>query len=184
VTALLTKCHSLSVGPKDVSHPGAACGPLGITTHPPEPLLTEPRHCQISPFGELPCRHLFVLFSVLQCLYDAILDMQDLARDPPVLTADHHCHPPESLVSPSLDLARDPPNHQENSPARGMLHQWNSLLSIVGTSENVKPSAGRASMNDTLGPSTAPPRGHGGGSTRNKAARVLSTAPGAILPHK
>jgi hypothetical protein len=39
-------------------------------------------------------------------------------------------------------------------------------------------------MNDTLRPSTAPPRGHGGGSTKNKAARVLSTAPGAILPHK
>jgi hypothetical protein len=37
-------------------------------------------------------------------------------------------------------------------------------------------------MGDAPGPSSAPPRGRGRGSMRNKAAQILSAAPGAISP--
>jgi hypothetical protein len=38
-------------------------------------------------------------------------------------------------------------------------------------------------VNDAPGPSSAPPRGFGRGSTRNKVAQILSNTLGAILPH-
>jgi hypothetical protein len=43
--------------------------------------------------------------------------------------------------------------------------------------------AGRASFNETLGPSCIPPKGCSGGSAKSKAAQILSDAPRAISPH-
>jgi hypothetical protein len=63
---------------------------------------------------------------------------------------------------------------------RGMLHERNSLPSVAKVNERVSHANKRALMDDAPGSSSSPPRGRGRGSTRKKAARILSTAPGAI----
>jgi hypothetical protein len=65
----------------------------------------------------------------------------------------------------------------------GVLLERGSVPFIMGMGSGATPVAGRASINDTPVPSSAPPRGHGRGSTRNRAARILSDAPRAVSPH-
>jgi hypothetical protein len=64
----------------------------------------------------------------------------------------------------------------------GMLHEQRSVPLVTGTSKNTKPATKRASLDGAPGPSTAPPRGYGRGSMRNKAVQIMSTASGAISP--
>jgi hypothetical protein len=64
----------------------------------------------------------------------------------------------------------------------GVLHDRRSMSSVIGTNNNVKPEARGALQDDVPGPSTAPPRGYGGDSARNKAVQILSTALGAVSP--
>jgi hypothetical protein len=64
----------------------------------------------------------------------------------------------------------------------GALRHQSSLPSVVRINKKVKPATKRALVDDALGSSSAPPRGRGRGSTRNKAAWILSATPGAISP--
>jgi hypothetical protein len=64
----------------------------------------------------------------------------------------------------------------------GTLHERSSSLSVARVNECVSPANKRALMDDAPKPSSAPPRGRGRGSVRNKAAQILSAAPGAISP--
>jgi hypothetical protein len=65
---------------------------------------------------------------------------------------------------------------------RGVLRERCYVPSVMGTGSCVMPAARRASINDTPGPSFAPPRGHDGGSARSRAARIISDAPDAVSP--
>jgi hypothetical protein len=56
-------------------------------------------------------------------------------------------------------------------------HNQSSLPSVVRTNENVRLAAKRVMVDDVPGPSTAPPRGRGRGSAKNKATWILSAAP-------
>jgi hypothetical protein len=53
-----------------------------------------------------------------------------------------------------------------------------SLLALgVRVNEHVNPMNKRTLVDDAPGPSSAPPRGHGRGSTRKKATQILAAAP-------
>jgi hypothetical protein len=64
----------------------------------------------------------------------------------------------------------------------GALHERGSSLSVERVNKHVCPANKRTLMDDALKPSFALPRGHGRGSVRNKAARILLAATGAISP--
>jgi hypothetical protein len=53
---------------------------------------------------------------------------------------------------------------------RGVLPKRGSVSSVMGTSSYAAPATRGAPMNDAPRPSCAAPRGHGGGSTRSRAA--------------
>jgi hypothetical protein len=50
-------------------------------------------------------------------------------------------------------------------------------------SESTRDVTKRVVLELSSGPSSAPPKGYGGGSARSKAARILMNASGDILPH-
>jgi hypothetical protein len=64
----------------------------------------------------------------------------------------------------------------------GTLHEQSSSQSVVRVNERASPVNEGALLDDAPRPSSAPPRGHGRGSVRNKVAHILSAAPGAISP--
>jgi hypothetical protein len=53
----------------------------------------------------------------------------------------------------------------------------------VRVNERASPANKTALMDDAPGLYSTPPKGHGRGSMRKKAAHILSTAPRAISPH-
>jgi hypothetical protein len=67
--------------------------------------------------------------------------------------------------------------HQGGAPCG-----WGFVPSIRGAGGSVTPASRQALVNDAPRPSTAPPRGYGECSTRNKVMRILSEAPRAISP--
>jgi hypothetical protein len=64
----------------------------------------------------------------------------------------------------------------------GALHERSSSSSVARVNECASPRNKRALMDDAPGPSSTLPRGHGRGSSTNKAMQILSAAPGAISP--
>jgi hypothetical protein len=69
------------------------------------------------------------------------------------------------------------------SPRRGPL--FNPRANFQGTErtgEDTSCAIGKASEDAALSPSSIAPKGHGGGSMKNKATQILVDAPGAILP--
>jgi hypothetical protein len=64
----------------------------------------------------------------------------------------------------------------------GALHERSSSLSVVRVNERASPVNKRALMGVAPKLSSAPPRGRGRCSMRNKATQILSTAPRAISP--
>jgi hypothetical protein len=85
---------------------------------------------------------------------------------------------------PDIDKL-DEINHEatfvEDLPG-GALRERGSSLSVERVNKRVCPVNKRTLMDDALGPSFVLPRGCGRGSVRNKAARNLSAAAGAISP--
>jgi hypothetical protein len=57
-----------------------------------------------------------------------------------------------------------------------------SYRPLGGAGGSATPASRQALVNDAPRPSTAPPRGYGECSTRNKVVRILSEAPRAISP--
>jgi hypothetical protein len=56
-----------------------------------------------------------------------------------------------------------------------------SRQSNMGICDDAACATGQASLGDAPGPSSAMAGGYGGGCARNKAARILSDAPGAVF---
>jgi hypothetical protein len=71
------------------------------------------------------------------------------------------------------------PHPQQGDLLGGMLHERSSLPSVVRVNQHANPANKRTLMDDALGPSFAPPRGHGCGKgyVRKKAAQILVAAP-------
>jgi hypothetical protein len=71
-----------------------------------------------------------------------------------------------------------------HDPRRGLVSRSDADFGGLERAGNGTSRAARtASIDEALGPLAAPPRGCGGGLTKNKATRILSDAGGAVLPH-
>jgi hypothetical protein len=57
------------------------------------------------------------------------------------------------------------------------LHSQPDSIGSKRTREGVVRATGRGSLDETPAPSSAPPKGYGGSSTKNKVAHILSDAP-------
>jgi hypothetical protein len=66
---------------------------------------------------------------------------------------------------------------------RNIPRDRSSLPSVVRTNKNVRLVAKRAVVDDAPGPSTAPQRGSGRGSAKNRDTQILSAALRAISPY-
>jgi hypothetical protein len=71
-------------------------------------------------------------------------------------------------------------NHREDPASHPLSNSGGSKRKVR---EDVVHAAEKASLDETPGWSSAPPRGCVGGSVRSKATWILSDAPEAILPH-